>query len=112
MPRAYGPRMMTALLASASLALSTVPGAAPAAAQTPPSCPAGYYYASDGYCYPNQQPVYAAPPPVYDVAPPVYQPPAVIDGLAIGVGLGALVGALGAGRGGHGHGRPAPRGHR
>ncbi|MGH7036394.1 MAG: hypothetical protein ACREFL_21920 [Stellaceae bacterium] len=64
-------------------------------AQTAPACPPGYYYASDGYCYPGQQPpTYAYAPPVYDATPPVYQPPPVIDGVAIGVGLGLLFGAL------------------
>ena len=65
-----------------------------ASAQTAPSCQPGYYYASDGYCYPQPQPVYAAPPPVYDTAPPTYSAAPDIAGVAIGVGLGLLVGAL------------------
>jgi len=98
----------------------------PASAQTAPACPPGYYYASDGYCYPGQQPppTYAYAPPVYDAAPPVYQPPPVVDGVAIGVGLGLLFGAL-ASSGDHDHdhghappphrpppGRPGGYGHR
>ncbi|HTZ81289.1 MAG TPA: hypothetical protein VMC10_25490 [Stellaceae bacterium] len=89
-----------------ALAFGALAGAASADAQTP-VCPPGYYYASDGQCYPGAQPAY--PPPAYAVAPPVYQPPIVFDGLAIGLGLGALIGAAGhhgdGHRGGGDHGR-------
>jgi hypothetical protein len=99
-------RAVVALLAGISLALAPCTWPMPASAQTAPSCPPGYYYASDGYCYPSQPPTYAYPPPAYDVAPPVYQPPPVVDGVAIGVGLGLLFGALAGGRPGHAeHGR-------
>lgn len=104
-------RMAVTLLVGFPLSLGPL-AAAPALAQTPPACPPGYYFASDGYCYPAQPPpIYAYPPPVYDPAPPVYQPPPVIDGLAIGVGLGLLFGALAAGGdhdGDRGH-APPPR---
>ena len=85
------------------LTLGTWAGVAPADAQAP-VCPAGYYYASDGQCYPGGPPVY--PPPVYAVEPPVYQPPLVLDGLALGIGLGAVFGGdRGHDYGGHdGHG--------
>ena len=89
-------RAVVSLLVGLPLAMGPLVGIGPASAQTAPSCPAGYYYASDGYCYPSQQPTYAYPPPVYDAAPPVYQPPPVVDGLAIGVGLGLLFGGLAA----------------
>jgi hypothetical protein len=79
-----------------ALAVAAWAFAGPAYAQ---SCPRGYYYADDGRCYPR------APPPVYDYAPPVRQPPPVIDGFALGIGLGALVGVLGSERGGGGGGR-------
>jgi hypothetical protein len=87
-----------------ALALGTWAGAVPANAQAP-VCPAGYYFASDGRCYPGGPPAY--PPPVYEVAPPVYQPPVVLDGLAIGIGLGALFGGgerYGGDRGGERYG--------
>jgi len=104
-------RAVVLLLVSVPLALGPCAVPYSASAQAPPSCPPGDYYASDGYCYPLQPPAYANPPPVYDVAPPVYQPPPVVDGLAIGVGLGLLFGAL-ANQGGHGDGHDrAPRGH-
>ena len=94
--------MRTTFLASViALALGTCAGVGPARAQTP-VCPAGYYYASDGRCYPGAPPVY--PPPVYEVAPPIYQPPVIFDGLAIGIGLGALLGGGERGGGGHGGG--------
>jgi hypothetical protein len=86
-----------------ALAVAMWAAVGPASAQT---CPAGYYYASDGQCYPGAPPSY--PPPVYVNAPPVYQPPAVFDGFAIGLGIGALVGAItddrGGGRGGYDRG--------
>ncbi len=107
-------RAAISALVALPLGLGPLAGARPAFAQTPPACPPGYYFASDGYCYPSQPPVYAYPPPVYDATPPVYQPPPVVDGLAIGVGLGLLFGALAAGQSGHGdgrdHGGPPPRG--
>jgi len=87
-------RSALSVLLCLPLGLGPCAGAWPASAQTPPSCAPGYYYASDGYCYPSQPPTYAYPPPVYDVAPPVSQPPPIVDGLAIGVGLGLLFGAL------------------
>jgi hypothetical protein len=83
-----------------ALALWTWGGGSAAIAQTP-VCPAGYYYASDGQCYPGGPPAY--PPPVYADSPPVYQPPVVVDGLVLGLGLGALIGGLDHG-GGHGGG--------
>lgn len=89
-----------------ALALGIGAGAAPANAQAP-VCPPGYYYASDGQCYPAAQPLY--PPPVYDLAPPVYQPPLVVGGLGIGIGLGVPLGRWGH----HGWGsRGGGRGHR
>jgi hypothetical protein len=110
------------LLGGLPLAAAPLTIAHPAFAQTLPGCPPGYYYASDGYCYPGQPPpVYAYPPPIYDPTPPVYQPPTVVDGVALGVGLGLLFGALAAGHSDHdrGHERalpprhsPPPRGHR
>jgi len=110
-PHAYAMRRTIALTLAVALALDVVATAVPAAAQTAPGCQPGYYYASDGYCYPNAQPTYAVPPPVYDAAPPVYQSPVALDGVAIGVGLGALLGiALSAG-GNHGHDRAPARGH-
>jgi hypothetical protein len=72
-----------------AIALGTWAAPSPAAAQAP-ACPYGYYYASDGRCYPGAPPAY--PPPVYEVAPPVYQPPLIVDGLALGIGLGAIFG--------------------
>jgi hypothetical protein len=54
------------------------------------SCASGYYYANDGYCYPVPPPTYA--PPAYDAAPPVTPPPAVMDGLMIGLGI--LIGGV------------------
>jgi hypothetical protein len=91
------------------LPLALGPWAAqPGFAQTAPSCPGGYYYASDGYCYPQPQPTYAYPPPVYDPAPPVYQPAPVVDGVAIGVGLGLLFGALASGSSNHGDNHAPP----
>lgn len=93
-----------------ALALATWAGASPADAQTP-VCPPGYYFASDGQCYPGAPPVY--PPPVYEVAPPVYQPPFVVDGLALGIGLGALIGGGERGGGERGGGeRGGGRGRR
>ena len=86
-------RAAISLLVSLPLASG---GAWPAPAQMPPACPAGYYYASDGYCYPEPQATYSYAPPVYDATPPSYSPPPVADGLAIGLGLGALFGALAA----------------
>lgn len=98
------------LLGGLPLAAAPLAAARPSFAQTLPTCPPGYYYASDGYCYPLRPPVYAYPPPVYDPAPPVYRPPTVVDGVAIGVGLGLLFGALAAGHSDHGdRGRPPPR---
>jgi hypothetical protein len=88
-----------------ALPLIAGPALLPASAQTQPSCQPGYYYASDGYCYPQPQASYAAPPPVYDPAPPAYQSGSDVTGVAIGVGLGLLVGALAANSGGH---HPAP----
>jgi hypothetical protein len=92
-----------------AIALGTWGGASPATAQVP-TCPYGYYYASDGQCYPGAPPVY--PAPIYEVAPPVYQPPVVIDGFGLGIGLGAVLGGGrgyggrgGGGRGGGGRGR-------
>jgi hypothetical protein len=81
----------------------------PAFAQTAPvpTCQPGYYYASDGYCYPQPQPSYAPPPPVYDAAPPSYQSSSDVAGVAIGVGLGLLVGALAANAGDRHHAAPA-----
>lgn len=104
-------RAAVSVLVALPLGLAPCVLARPALAQTAPACPPGYYFASDGYCYPSQPPVYAYPPPIYDAAPPVYQPPPVIDGLAIGVGLGLLFGAL-ASQPDHGgdRGRPPPRG--
>jgi hypothetical protein len=108
--------MRIALLPSViALALGTWAGAAPADAQAP-VCPPGYYFASDGRCYPGAPPAY--PPPVYEYAPPVYQPPVVIDGLILGIGLGALIGGAERGGGYHGGGyhggggRGGGRGHR
>lgn len=73
----------------------------PSFAQAAPSCPPGTYYASDGYCYPQPQPSYSPPPPVYDPGPPSYQSSSsdAVAGVAIGVGLGLLVGALAANSG-------------
>jgi hypothetical protein len=82
-----------------------------AMAQTSPSCQPGYYYASDGYCYPQPQPVYAAPPPVYDTAPPAYSAAPDVAGVAIGLGLGLLVGALANDHGGGGDHHSPPRAH-
>lgn len=80
----------------------------PGFAQTPPSCQPGYYYASDGYCYPQPQASYAPPPPVYDPGPPSYQPSSGdVAGVAVGVGLGLLVGALAANSGDEHHRPPA-----
>lgn len=87
-------RAIISLLVGSLMALGPFAAASSASAQTRPSCPRGYYYASDGYCYPMQPPVYAYPPPAYDVAPPVYQPPPIADGVGIGIGLGLLFGAL------------------
>jgi|SRR5579875_3876511 len=99
-------RRATALAVAAALIVA--PQAAQVAfAQTAPSCQPGYYQASDGYCYPQPQPVYAAPPPVYDTAPPAYSAAPDIAGVAIGVGLGLLVGALSNDHGGD-HRAPAP----
>jgi hypothetical protein len=94
-----------AISSAVALPLIAGPGLLSASAQTQPSCQPGYYYASDGYCYPQPQPSYAAPPPVYDPAPPAYQSGPDVTGVAIGVGLGLLVGALAANSGGH---HPAP----
>jgi hypothetical protein len=100
------------LVAGAALGLGPWT-ARPGLAQTAPSCSDGYYYASDGYCYPQPQPTYAYPPPVYDPSPPVYQPAPVVDGVAIGVGLGLLFGALAAGSSDHGGNHaPPPRNDR
>jgi hypothetical protein len=118
MPRDPYSKRIISLLLSAAMVTVGAAGAKPAAAQSAPNCQPGYYYASDGYCYPNQQ-SYAAPPPVYETAPPAYQPPAVFDGLAIGLGLGALFGALassddhggGDRRGGGDHHRAPPDRH-
>jgi len=102
--------MRTAFLPSViALALGTFAGAAPADAQAP-ACPPGYYYASDGRCYPGAPPAY--PPPVYEVAPPVYQPPVVLDGLILGIGLGALIGGERGGGERGGGDRGGGRGHR
>ena len=91
-----------------SLPLIAVPAMTrPSFAQTAPGCQPGYYYASDGYCYPQPQPTYAYPPPVYDPAPPVYQSAPDVAGVALGVGLGLLVGSLASG--GNRHSRPPPR---
>jgi hypothetical protein len=78
----------------------------PAFAQTAPSCQPGYYYASDGYCYPQPQPTYAPPAPVYDPGPPSSSSTDVA-GVAIGVGLGLLVGALAANSSSQHHSPPA-----
>ncbi len=91
-------RAVISLVVGLPLGLGPCLDAQQASAQTAPSCQAGYYYASDGYCYPAQPPVYAAPPPVYDASPPVYQPAPIVDGLAIGVGVGLLFGALAGGQ--------------
>jgi hypothetical protein len=100
-------RAAISLLVGLPLAFGSCGGARRASAQTAPTCPPGYYCASDGYCYPTQPPpVYAAPPPVYEMSPPVYQPAPVVDGLAIGVGVGLLFGALAGG----GHGGDRGRG--
>jgi hypothetical protein len=82
--------MRIRLLSGLALVLGALAGAAPLDAQ--PVCPVGYYYASDGRCYPGAAPVY--PAPAYVVAPPVYQPPAIIDGFALGIGLSALIGGF------------------
>jgi len=81
----------------------------PSFAQTAPTCQPGYYYATDGYCYPQPQPSYAPPPPVYDPGPPSYQSSSsdAFAGVAIGVGLGLLVGALAANAGNQHHAAPA-----
>lgn len=94
------------------LALPLIAGAAAtpvALAQTAPSCQPGYYYASDGYCYPQPQPTYAVPPPVYDTAPPTYAAAPDIAGVALGVGLGLIVGALANDHGGGDHHAPPAR---
>lgn len=87
---------VASLLVGVPLALAPCVASWSAHAQVAPTatCPRGYYFARDGYCYPMQPPVYAYSPPVYDTAPPVYQPPSVVDGVAIGLGLGLLFGAL------------------
>ncbi|MDB5405108.1 MAG: hypothetical protein JWL84_20 [Rhodospirillales bacterium] len=107
---AKGRFRMRARSLSGFVALTVVASvvAGPAVAQ---SCPAGYYFASDGRCYPGGPPAY--PPPVYDPAPPVYQPPPVYDGFALGIGVGALAGVF-AGRhdGGHFHDRGGWHGDR
>lgn len=96
-----------AICFAAALSMIAAPAAMRgASAQTAPSCQPGYYYASDGYCYPQPQPTYAAPPPVYDMAPPVYSAAPDVAGVAIGVGLGLLAGALASDHGGHGGGHP------
>jgi hypothetical protein len=101
--------LRAAISLAAALPLIAGPGLQPARAQTQPGCQPGYYYASDGYCYPQPQPSYAAPPPVYDPAPPAYQSGPDVAGVAIGVGLGLLVGALADNQGDHGGARrPAP----
>lgn len=85
----------------------------PSFAQTAPSCQPGTYYASDGYCYPQPQPSYAPPPPVYDPGPPSYQSSSDdVAGVAIGVGLGLLVGALAASSSNQHHSPPAHVQHR
>jgi hypothetical protein len=65
-------------------------------------CARGYYYASDGYCYPVPPPTYQ--PPAYDAAPPVSPPPAVMDGLMIGLGI--LIGGIVLSDHGDHHGHP------
>lgn len=100
-------RAATSLLVA--LPLIAAPAASQLArAQTAPSCQPGYYYASDGYCYPEPQPTYAAPPPVYDTAPPTYSAAPDVAGVALGVGLGLIVGALANDHGGGGDHRAAP----
>jgi hypothetical protein len=104
--RSYAKYLRAAISFAAVLPLIATPASVrPAVAQTAPSCQPGYYYASDGYCYPQPQPTYAYPPPVYDPAPPVYQPAPDIAGVAIGVGLGLLAGALVANHDDHGDNR-------
>ncbi len=70
------------------------------------SCPAGYYYASDGNCYPGPPPNY--PPPAYDTTPPVSTPPVVTDGLLLDLGL-LLGAAITSDHGDHHHARPEER---
>jgi hypothetical protein len=112
--RSYAKNLRAAISFAAALPLIAAPASMrPAVAQTAPGYQPGYYIASDGYCYPQPQPTYAYPPPVYDPAPPVYQPAPDIAGVAIGVGLGLLVGALAANHGGHSDNRrPVQNNHR
>lgn len=98
--------LRTGLTLAVALPVIAVPAMTrPSFAQTAPTCQPGYYYASDGYCYPQPQPTYAPPPPVYDPGPPAYQSSPDVAGVAVGVGLGLLVGALAAGAGDQHHNR-------
>jgi hypothetical protein len=113
--RSYFRYLRTGISLVVAVPMIGVP-AMPSFAQAPPSCPPGTYYASDGYCYPQPQPSYSPPPPVYDPGPPSYQSSSsdAVAGVAIGVGLGLLVGALAANSGNQRHAPPArgPRGPR